>query len=181
MSNTRSRSKRSVPPALAAIAGWLLPGAGYFLIGHAARGLIVGITIIVLFMSGILLAGIRVIDVPGYDRTGQRVKIDMKGNRVESTSHHPQYDYLPWALTSRGLFGEVVNKPWYVCQILNGPICLIASGASLSAATNNVPSSHARLYEIGTLYTAVAGLLNLLAVIDCAHRAARAQEELPSR
>jgi hypothetical protein len=181
MSNTRSRRKRSAPPALAAIAGWVLPGAGYFLIGQTTRGLIIGITIIVMFMSGILLAGIRVIDVPGYDRTGNRVKVDMKGARVESTVHHPQYDYLPWSLTGRGLFGEVVNKPWYVCQVLNGPICLIASGASLSAAASGVPTSHARLYEIGTLYTAVAGLLNLLAVIDCAHRAARAEEELQLR
>ena len=30
----------------------------------------------------------------------------------------------------------------------------------------------ARLFEIGTLYTAVAGMLNLLTVIDAAHRAA---------
>jgi len=181
MSNTRSRRKRSAPPALAAIAGWVLPGAGYFLIGQTTRGLIIGITIIVMFMSGILLAGIRVIDVPGYDRTGQRVKIDTKGSRVESTSHHPQYDYLAWSLTGRGFFGEVVNKPWYVCQFLNGPICLIASGVSLSAAEGGVPTSHARLYEIGTLYTAVAGLLNLLAVIDSAHRASRVQEELQTR
>jgi hypothetical protein len=165
---------------LAAIAGWALPGSGYFLIGESARGLVIGITIIVLFMSGILLAGIRVIDVPGYDRTGHRVKINFQGQRVESTVHHPQYDYLPWSLTGRGFFGEIVNKPWYVCQILSGPMCLIASSGSLSAAENGVPSSHARLYEIGTLYTAVAGLLNLLAVIDCAHRAARAEEEARS-
>ena len=133
-----------------------------------------GVTIVVMFLAGLLLAGIRVIDVPGYDKVGQRVKIDPNGARVESTSRHRFYDVLPWSLTGRGFFGEVVNKPWYVCQILNGPICLIASAAALNAASNGVPSSHARLYEIGTLYTAVAGLLNLLAVIDSAHRAARA-------
>ncbi|MBC8106614.1 MAG: hypothetical protein H7Z14_08500 [Anaerolineae bacterium] len=176
MSNSSSRRKRNVSPALAAIAGWLLPGAGYFLIGDFARGVIVGATIIAMFLGGILLAGIRVVDVPGYDKAGQRVKIDAFGRRIESTSNNRQYDLAPWSLTGRGFFAEMVNKPWYVCQILSGPICLIASGASLSAASNGVPTSHARLYEIGTLYTAVAGLLNLLAVIDAAHRAARAQE-----
>lgn len=176
MSNSFSRRKRNVSPALAAIAGWLLPGAGYFLIGEVARGMIVGATIIAMFLGGILLAGIRVIDVPGYDKAGQRVKIDPNGARIESTSRHRYYGVLPWALTGRGFFAEMVNKPWYVCQILSGPICLIASSASLSAASSGVPSSHARLYEIGTLYTAVAGLLNLLAVIDAAHRAARMQE-----
>jgi hypothetical protein len=33
--------------------------------------------------------------------------------------------------------------------------------------------SHARVNEIGTLYTAVAGMLNLLAIIDSAYRSAR--------
>jgi len=31
--------------------------------------------------------------------------------------------------------------------------------------------SHARVYEIGVLYTAVAGMLNLMAIIDSAYRA----------
>jgi hypothetical protein len=31
----------------------------------------------------------------------------------------------------------------------------------------------ARLAEIGTLYTAVAGMLNLLTIIDASHRAGR--------
>ncbi|CAN5482260.1 hypothetical protein BH09PLA1_BH09PLA1_01970 [soil metagenome] len=176
MSTTQSRRKRNAPPALAAIVGWLLPGAGYFLIGDVGRGVVVGVTIIAMFLAGILLAGIRVIDVPGYDRIGERVKLLPTGRRLESTPRDPLYDVAPWALSGGGFFGEMVNKPWYVCQILTGPVCLIASAASLSAASNGVPSSHARLYEIGTLYTAVAGLLNLLAVIDCAHRAARAQE-----
>ena len=34
------------------------------------------------------------------------------------------------------------------------------------------PWSHARVYEIGTLYTAVAGMLNLMAILDAAYRAA---------
>ena len=32
--------------------------------------------------------------------------------------------------------------------------------------------SHGRVNEIGVLYTAVAGMLNLLAIIDASHRAA---------
>ena len=47
---------------------------------------------------------------------------------------------------------------------------------SLYRASGNINStvakSHSRLWEIGTLYTAVAGMLNLLAIIDSSHRAA---------
>ena len=35
--------------------------------------------------------------------------------------------------------------------------------------------SHARVNEIGSLYLSVAGLLNLMAIIDAAHRAAQTQ------
>jgi hypothetical protein len=71
-----------------------------------------------------------------------------------------------------------------VCQILCGPIAVAASSISIHAArptaqaaaasdtpVQTVAISHARSWEIGTLYTAVAGMLNLLAIIDAAFRA----------
>ena len=41
--------------------------------------------------------------------------------------------------------------------------------------TPAVPKSHGRLWEFGTLYTAVAGMLNLLAILDSAYRAGQLQ------
>src|SRR5947209_2985556 len=52
-------------PIVAAIASWIIPGAGYWLIGQRARALAVGITVIVLFVLGLLIGGIRVLEVPG--------------------------------------------------------------------------------------------------------------------
>ena len=37
------------------------------LLGDLVRGLTIGITIILLFVAGLLIADVRVIDVPGYD------------------------------------------------------------------------------------------------------------------
>jgi hypothetical protein len=177
----RRASTRNVSPALVALAGWILPGAGYVFLGgeNRARGFVVGATILSLFLLGILLGGIRVIDVPGYDRLGGEVRLDPAGRRIDTTpaARSPHYNTSPWALGSRGFFGEIANKPWYVGQILAGPICLVASAASLSAARHGVPMAHARLNEIGTLYTAVAGMLNLLVIIDAAHRAAHAHRD----
>lgn len=164
--------KRQVSPALVVVAGWALPGLGYYILGETSRALVSGITIIVLFILGILLSGIRVIDVPGYDRLGGEVRIDSQGRRMESFTRESSYPHGDWALTSRGFFGEIANKPWYVPQLLIGPIALVASKLSLEAARSGVPMGHARLSEIGTLYTAVAGMLNLLIIIDAGHRAA---------
>src|SRR3954451_3974220 len=71
-----SPSPAAVP--LVAITSWVLPGAGYFLIGQRARGVTVGVTIIVLFLLGLLIAGVRVMEVPGYDSSGRPITVTMK-------------------------------------------------------------------------------------------------------
>jgi hypothetical protein len=191
------RSILSVPP-LVAVAGWLLPGAGYFLIGQRARGIVVGAAVIMMFLSGILIAGIRVIDVPGYDSLGFEVRVrnpalvTQPGQFVGQKLDWRDRDFYKGdrALTARPL-GEIVNKPWYVGQVLTGPICLLSSKFSLDAAKpadiqaarssraqppSRIAPSHARVAEIGSLYTAIAGMLNLLAIIDSASRAGREEE-----
>ena len=163
----------SVPTPLIALAGWFVPGLGYVLAGQRTRGIIAGVTIITLFLSGVLIGGVRVIDVPGYGNTGLPVMIVVVNNtstRVDPPIPNIDGSYNgSWALTNR-FYGEVINKPWYIAQILGGPMCVGFSGWSLSAARHAVPRSHARLYEIGTLYTAVAGMLNLLTILDATSR-----------
>jgi len=142
---------------LVALSGWLLPGLGYMLIGERTRGLIAGVTIIATFLAGILIGGIRVIDVPGFDANGQTKTIPMMGG-----GRAPALRVSPMA--------EVMNKPWYIAQLLMGPTNIAATWGSLAAAAAGHKQSTARIFDIGTLYTAVAGMLNLLALIDAAHR-----------
>lgn len=170
------RRTNNPPPPIVALAAWVLPGLGYWLIGHRARGVTIGITVMVLFFAGLLIAGIRVIDVPGYNDLGQRVLLDSGGNTIPNGLGVKG----DWALVKRPLM-EVANKPWFVAQVLLGPATLVSANLSLRVAEppnpGNINStykkSHARLWEIGTLYTAIAGMLNLLAIIDSAYRAGR--------
>ena len=168
----------AVPAPLVAVAGWLVPGLGYVLIGQRARGIVIGATILTMFMFGLLLAGVRVIDVPGYDDLGERVLVDRDGRKIERPAQL-RGQTGEWALTARPL-SEIGNKPWFVPQLVAGPICLFAAHYSLEVShpangergnVSAVPRTHARLSEFGTLYTAIAGMLNLLAIIDAAYRA----------
>jgi hypothetical protein len=173
-----------LPAPLIAVAGWLVPGAGYWLIGERARAAIAGVTIVALFILGLLVAGVRVIEVPGYDsQTGQQIRM-MRGRRVAYTERLA-YESAGWALTNGGLLAEVLSKPWYVGQVLAGPLCLLSSAASVRTAQRSFELSrsasdgavifstrpHAPLEAVGVLYTAVAGMLNLLIMIDAAYRA----------
>lgn len=163
MSRPESSSSPQLSPYLVAAAGWALPGLGYGLIGERARGLTVGITIACLFVAGLLVGGVRSLEVPLVDHEGGR-------------------------LPANRLLDEVRSKPWSIAQVMVGPIAM--GGAYFSAWAGPHPGgpgsqkapaagveSHARVNEIAVLYTAVAGMLNLLAVIDSAHRAGRQLEE----
>ena len=135
-------------PPLVALAGWIVPGAGYWLIGQRTRAITVGVTIILVFVLGILISGVRVVQAP--DMTGET-----------------------------GLFQRILTRPWFIGQVLNGPMGLATAYASsvlARSATYGAIETKARLNEIGTLYTAVAGMLNLLAIMDAAQRAARASK-----
>lgn len=172
-----------LPPPVIALAGWLMPGAGYWLIGQRARGIIVGSAIIVLYLSGLLVAGVRVIEVPGYDsQSGHQIRVSR--GRIIRPSERFAYESAEWILTHGGLVSEIADKPWFVGQVLAGPIAVVSAAASVQAAQHayqqvqqapdQPPLStrpHAPLEAVGVLYTAVAGMLNLLVIIDSTYRA----------
>jgi hypothetical protein len=159
-------------PVIAGIAAWLVPGLGYWLIGEKVRGAVVGVTVMTLFVTGLLIGGVRVLEVPTFDHNGR-------------------------LLPDASLSAEVRSKPWSIAQVMVGPIAIVGGAVSINAsrpsdsmpldpypASNSLlgvhlPSgseSHSRVNEIAVLYTAVAGMLNLLAIIDTVHRAMQMQE-----
>lgn len=140
-----SRTILMPPPPIVALAAWAVPGAGYWMIGQRVRGTVIGITILLLFVAGLLIGGMRVIDAP----TGVTLPI-------------------------------VLQKSWFIGQVFAGPVTLVSSYLANHWGTHVDPTSlresagvalsHARVNEIGVLYTAVAGMLNLMAIIDSAYR-----------
>lgn len=203
---SKQSRKSGVSPTLVGVASWLVPGGGYFLLGHRARAITVFVSIVSLFLAGILVGGIRIMDPPGWSQYGYMSQLVLRpadGDshnrreqsdvpvRVEPTSpeqeDNPQVDSDDHdqpdgsALFSQP-FAELGDKPWFMGQVLCGPITLAASAISVHAARpqtdstppqEGVPVSHSHSWEIGALYTAVAGMLNLLVIIDATYRAGR--------
>jgi hypothetical protein len=183
------------------ICAWLIPGGGYFLIGQRVRAIAVFVAIVALFLMGIVVGGIRIMDPPGWGQYGYMTQLVQRYNRgqhemeddytriepaspAEEANPSPDdLDQSAGAALKKQPLAELADKPWYVGQILCGPITLLASAVSVNAAhpspdnpgVERWPSSHSRSWEIGALYTAVAGMLNLLVIIDSAHRASQFQ------
>jgi hypothetical protein len=162
-------SHRAAPsPLLVALASWLIPGSGYVLLGERVRGITIGVTVILLFVLGVLIAGVRVIEVPGWDASGGKMY-------VRPTEERRPVRFFFDSVLFRRPISEIAAKPWYVPQFFVGAPILAASAYSISQSLE-VAKPHARLAEIGTLYTAVAGMLNVLAGIDATYRASEGEK-----
>jgi hypothetical protein len=153
----------SPPSPVVALAGWLVPGLGYWLIGERWRGVVAGVTIVLMFLAGVLIAGVRVIDVPGYRSDGSKAYVSVRGARA-------------WALRANFL-GTLMQKPWAIPQSMAG-LPALAGGVVSVSVSDRFDRTRARVGEIGTLYTAVAGMLNLVVLIDATHRAVRIRREM---
>ena len=127
---------------IVAIINWLIPGSGYLCLGQIARGLTIGITVIVTFALGIIIGGAHVVSPPDFESSRHA------GNIISNHLH------------------AILQKPWYIGQFLAG-----LPGLAASYIGPSQPSSHGLANEYGTLYTAIAGMFNLLGCIDSACRA----------
>jgi hypothetical protein len=110
--------------AIAAIAGWILPGGGFLITRQYAKAALLFCSITAIFLTGIYVGSIAVIDI-------------------------------------------VYAKPWFAGQILYSP----AVGFIAKAVQSSGLQAHGRPAEIGQIYTTVAGMLNLLAIIRAASTA----------
>jgi len=183
-------------PVAIALLGWLVPGWGDWLLGQRLRGVIIFLSVVIVLLLGILIGGIRVMDPPGWGQLGFKPqivmgvrgpeKVDPRSAEQEANLTRESRNNLGWALTEQPV-AEIGNKPWSIGQVFTGPMYIASAAIAVQMARPlaanptepAVPPSHSRSWELGTLYTAIAGMLNLLAIIDCVFRAAQPAAEKP--
>ena len=117
---------------LVGIVAWLIPGAGHWLIGQRERAIYIFLGVGSLFLLGIMLGSIFMID-PAY------------------------------------------SKPWFCAQILVGGPALIATLAA--GLDSGVAEIFGRGVDLGQVYTGVAGLLNLMCILDALVRSQFTDQE----
>ncbi len=129
----------------------LVPGLGYLYLGDLRRALYVGAGVLGLFVGGLLVGGISVVD-----------------------RRNDQW----WFLLQCGV-GPVT---FAVNHINTGYMNMTQGGPSPNTAYRR---SLGRVYEVGALSAGIAGMMNLIAIIDCfwhapITRRERRKEPLPT-
>ena len=146
-----TRSQEQFTPT-AAILAWLWPGLGHIHLGERRRGFLVMFGVLFLFGSGVLIGG------------------------IDSVDHRD-------------------DRLWFLAQVLCGPIAVATDLANQSIVKQLPPDWERRYWqsdpqvramvgykglghvnEIGTLYGALAGLMNLVAILDALHPSHRREE-----
>ena len=117
-------------------AAWLVPGGGHYLLKERSRATVILVMVVLTFLIGLYVGSIGVID-------------------------------------------SVNAKPWYAAQVMNSPTVMVLGSyvanvqrqADEAMKMGREPSIapytvYGRANEIGQIYTSVAGLLNLLCIVN---------------
>jgi hypothetical protein len=121
-----SRQVGNANPVLIGLAAWALPGLGHWLLGQRSRAIVLFVTIMLTYWTGIAVGGVR-------------YTIDPTGNRL-----------------------------WFVAELGAGPQGIAAYLATMHREPPAVPWPDS---DIAVIYAGVAGLLNMLVILDAIGRA----------
>jgi hypothetical protein len=149
---TRSHPEESFNPVAMLLAA-ALPGLGHAYLGDLKRGLLVALSILGLFSGGILIGGIDVVD-----------RVEDKWWFVLQAGIGPAAFALD-AVHQRTLKVDS-RTPGFPARRSGHPNPAHNPGGKDAPATKSL----GRVNEVGSLYTAMAGMLNLIAIIDAAWR-----------
>ncbi|HWB18849.1 MAG TPA: DUF6677 family protein, partial [Phycisphaerales bacterium] len=146
MSTSSPQESRPQPTvnAVAAICAFVFPGLGHIVIGQKRRGVLIMTGILFLFLSGLLIGGVDVVD--------------------------RRHDRL-W-FYAQGLCGPIAYAADYLNQSLTKPIPSDLSSRTMQDIENDPATlellsrqSLAHVNEMGTLFCALAGLMNFVVIL----------------
>ena len=133
MSKSPEASVIRVP--IAAVLGWLVPGAGHLLLGYRTHAAIGFVVITATFWSGVAIGSVQGTVAPNSRKLWFMAQLGSGGNALAATALH-----------------RFADRPSF-------------------ESTKQSTAAHWLSAEVGVHYTGVAGLLNLLLIIDAIVRA----------
>jgi hypothetical protein len=146
-------------PVLAAFLAWLVPGLGHFYQGRLAKGFLFLITILGTFITGVYLGGSSEL---GWGRV-------VYASWREGDKRPHFFAQLGVGLPSMPALVQASRLHNQKAPLLNGfmaPPALDGQEQAGQPTLSRLNKELHHFFELGTMYTMVAGLLNILAIYD---------------
>jgi TM2 domain-containing membrane protein YozV len=171
---------------VAALLAAVLPGLGHFYLGQIRKGVLITVGVLGLFFTGLLIGGISCIDrrenfvwflgqalvgpiTLGLDYVHQnQMKVmgpDARGI-VVLRSANPDETRDPQ--TGRAVEIQKNEQGRPVTDAQGRPVAKTPGGTTIDPAWPPYVKSLSRTNELGTLFTTIAGFMNVIVVIDAA-------------
>lgn len=131
------------------ILAWLVPGAGHYAIGERRRGIILFVTLAATFWGGVAIGGVRTTVYPEKKRLWFMGQLCGGGH----------------ALLAHAL-GQYSRNHVLAGSVTASQLRALSPVQRAEMTANLVATGHWGSAEIATVYTGVAGLLNILVVLD---------------
>jgi hypothetical protein len=144
---------------VAAVLAALVPGAGHVFLGETRRGVLIGVGVLSMFLGGMLIGGIGV--------------VDRRENFIW---------FLGQAMVGPLAFGvDYVHQTQFKIQTAGNGARIAepdegrdpGTGRSVRGVAPPYERSLGRVHELGTLFATIAGMMNLICVIDALYHAPR--------
>ena len=169
-------------PAIAAFLAWVIPGLGHFYQGRTAKGILFSVCILGTFLYGCYLGGshelgwARVV----YFKMKDPVRYQNPRGGVSESIPFPYIERLEYlcqigvGLPAMPALLQAIRVEQGNEPILGGLMAppRVPESPSDQFDASKPPTAHLlhsklhRFFELGTVYTMVAGLLNILAIFD---------------
>jgi TM2 domain-containing membrane protein YozV len=134
---------------------WLVPGAGHFLLGRRGRGAIIFATVLVTFLTGVLMHGSMF--APG----GNGFEVNGTGTLTATSQISGGGDVLSRLIQYGGFVGDAAAGLLYILTSFLG---------------YSIPDQAGHAADYGSKFLVAAGLLNILAIVDAYEIATRQKE-----
>lgn len=174
MSSTPQRPPEPFQP-MAAILAFAFPGAGHVYLGQTHRGVLASIGVLFLFLGGIFVGGITCIDrredFPWFLGQALCGPITFAADYV----HQNKFKVIdpPTGVIRSARPTEYrdpkTGKPVPISIDASGKTSAVLSdGTTVSPAYPPAIKGVGRMRELGTLFTTIAGFMNLICILDAA-------------
>lgn len=137
-------------PARAAVLAWLIPGLGHFYQGRTGKGILYAVCILGLYLMGMVMGEGKIV----YWRWV---------NPLNNPEKFCLY-YLGQFFVGLPALPALIQSTLQHYGV--GPILWDFMAEPTQHVLNSLQTRLGKLVEIGTIYTTVAGLLNILAIYD---------------
>jgi hypothetical protein len=171
MAKTTTTASEASSSSVAGVLAWVLPGLGHWYLGHRVRAITIMVVMALTFWCGVAIGGVKSTVDPEENRLWFLAQMCAGSHTIVAAIWSGQLEPVVYRCPHCNVQLPRQPRTGSICSACSEPIARIESATQMRLAF--WPQ-----VDIAIVYTGIAGLLNVLVILDAI---ARAETEPPRR